>query len=339
MAYGLVMGVRNWLYDRGILSSHHLGTHTISVGNITTGGTGKTPLVGLIASELMARGEKVCILTRGYGRKEPGKRILVSDGENILVDAKIGGDEPVELAKKLLGKAVIIADRDRVSAGRWAKENFDVSVFILDDGFQHRRVKRDLDILCIDATKPYGDGRIFPAGSLRESLRGLSRADVIVLTRTNLVSSEKADAIKIGLRNINSDAPIFGLETHMHKITKLEDFLAGRLTPDDDEDHQAVESAFVFCGLGNPESFVTILKNEGFNVVGHRNYGDHRSYRQSDAFDLGSAAQDSGARSFLTTAKDAVKLEKIRFDLPVFVVESTPKINDMDAFVRMIISS
>ncbi|QYO68250.1 tetraacyldisaccharide 4'-kinase [Leptolyngbya sp. 7M] len=186
---------------------------------------------------------------------------------------------------------------------------------------------------------PYGDGRIFPAGSLRESLRGLSRANAIVLTRMNLVSREKVDAIKTGLRNMNSDAPIFELETHLHKITKLEDFLADRLTPDNDEDRQAVTSAFVFCGLGNPESFLTMLKEEGFNVVGHRNYGDHKAYRQSDAIDLGSNAQDSGARFLLTTAKDAVKLEKIRFDLPVFVVETTPKINEMDAFVRIITPS
>ncbi len=337
--YGRVMELRNRLYDRGAFKSHGLGARTISVGNLTTGGTGKTPLVAFIAKTLVEHGEQVCILTRGYGRREPRKRVLVSDGEQVLVDAAAGGDEPVELARKLNGRAVIIADRDRVSAGRWAKGKFGVSVFILDDGFQHRRAKRDLDIVCIDATRPCGNGRILPAGSLRESFKSLSRADAIVLTRTNLVTDEEAVAITKRLRNRNSDAPIFELETGVGEVTKLEDFLAGRVTPDNDKDRQTVASAFVFCGLGNPESFVMMLKSEGLKMAGHRFFGDHKAYQLADVEDLGSAAAKSGARSFLTTAKDAVKLKEMKFDLPVFVVEIDPRINDEAGFVQMITSS
>ena len=193
--YGLGADLRNSLYDRGILKTHSLGARTISIGNITTGGTGKTPLVAHVASILSVNGEKVCILTRGYGRDNPGDRVLVSDGTNILVDARTGGDEPVELGRKLLGKAIVVADADRVSAARWAKEEFGITAFVLDDGFQHRRVKRDLDIVCIDATNPFGRGMMLPAGALREPLENLSRADAIVLTRANQV--ESVDAARI----------------------------------------------------------------------------------------------------------------------------------------------
>jgi tetraacyldisaccharide 4'-kinase len=121
--YGLVIALRNALYDRGMFRSYSLGARTISIGNITTGGTGKTPLVAYVADVLAEAGEKVCILTRGYGRSNPRERVLVSDGTNVLVDARTGGDEPVELARKLIGKAIVVADADRVSAAAWAKKS------------------------------------------------------------------------------------------------------------------------------------------------------------------------------------------------------------------------
>src|SRR5688572_13091897 len=165
--YGSIADLRNRLYDRDLFKSHSLGARTISIGNITTGGTGKTPLVGYVAEILADAGEKVCILTRGYGRTGSG-RVLVSDGTEVLADAATGGDEPVELARRLSGKAIVISDADRVSAATWAKEEYGVTAFVLDDGFQHRRVKRDLDIVCLDATDPDGGGLVLPAGKLRE---------------------------------------------------------------------------------------------------------------------------------------------------------------------------
>jgi tetraacyldisaccharide-1-P 4'-kinase len=186
--YGRIMQLRNALYDRGTLPSYDTGAKTISVGNITTGGTGKTPLVAYIANLLAENGENVCVLTRGYSRRNEGERVLVSDGEKVLADPEMGGDEPVELAKKLLGKAVVIADADRVSAASWAKANFGITVFVLDDAFQHRRAKRHLDVVCIDATNPFGGGRILPLGSLRERLSSIARADAIVITRSDALN-------------------------------------------------------------------------------------------------------------------------------------------------------
>lgn len=171
--YGKIANIRNTLYDRGTFRSYDLGAKTISIGNITAGGTGKTPLVIHVSDILADAGEKVCILTRGYGRASSG-RVLVSDGEQVLVDARTGGDEPVEIARRLIGKAIVVSDADRISAATWAKEEFGITAFVLDDGFQHRHAKRDLDIVCIDATNPFGNGRILPAGRLREPLENLS---------------------------------------------------------------------------------------------------------------------------------------------------------------------
>ncbi len=184
--YGTIIEARNSLYEKGVFKSFSLGVPVISIGNITVGGTGKTPLVAFVAEILAEKGEKVCIISRGYGRKNPKKRVLVSDGENILADARQSGDEPFELAQRLLGKAIVVADANRVSAGNWAREKFGITAFVLDDAFQHRKVKRDLDIVTIDATNPFGNKKMLPSGILREPLKNLKRADAIVITRANL---------------------------------------------------------------------------------------------------------------------------------------------------------
>lgn len=334
--YGRIMDARNALYDRGWLKSYPLGARTISVGNLTTGGTGKTPLVALIAEMLIENGEKVCILTRGYGRENPRSRVLVADGKNVLVDAVTGGDEPVELAHKLGAKAIIVADPDRVAAAKWARENFPVTTFILDDGFQHRRAKRDLDIVCIDATNPCGNGRILPAGTLRESFKGLRRADAIVATRTNLV--ESTDSLVQRLRKRNGQVPIFGAETRIAEITKLSDFTAAKNTEDDDEDRQHVADAFAFCALGNPEGFFALLKNERFHLSGVQSYPDHHFYSQKDVEAIESTAVRCGSRALITTGKDARKLEDLRFTMHCFVAEMAMEINDPTTFRKLISS-
>ncbi|HYJ47792.1 MAG TPA: tetraacyldisaccharide 4'-kinase, partial [Pyrinomonadaceae bacterium] len=170
--------LRRALYKRGALRVQKVGAPIISVGNITTGGTGKTPLVEWVARAVAADGRRPCILTRGYGRDNAKRQVIVSDGERILSDAREGGDEPLQLAETLLGVAAVISDADRAAAARFALENLGSEVFILDDGFQHLRVERDLDLVAVDATNPWGGGHLLPRGRLREPLRELARADL-----------------------------------------------------------------------------------------------------------------------------------------------------------------
>lgn len=327
--YGRMMDWRNRLYDRGTFKSYDLGARTISVGNLTTGGTGKTPLVALIAKLLINDGETVCILSRGYGRANPKSRVLVSDGENILVDAEAGGDEPVELAMKLDGKAIIVADPNRVEAAKWARDKFRITVFILDDGFQHRRARRDLDIVCIDATDPCGNGRILPAGNLRESFRGLKRADAIVITRSNLV--ESTAALDDRLRKRNSRAPIFYAKTDIQHVVPLEEFQM-RAT----NTQKKPVSAFVFTALGNGDNFIRSLDQYGIEIHGQVTFRDHHRFSQKDIREVELKANAHGAAALVTTAKDAVKLIGLRFSLPCYVAVAETKIDDSSALRELI---
>jgi len=349
------MDLRNALYDRGIFKSYSLGVRTISIGNLTTGGTGKTPLVALVAQILAKKGEKVCVLTRGYGRANSKGRVLVSDGERVLADAATGGDEPVELAEKLLGKAVVVADVDRVGAAKWAKEKFEVTMFLLDDGFQHRRVRRDLDIVCVDATQ--GLNGMLPAGRLRERAENLQRADVVVITRADLV--ESIEHLRSQISNYAPSASVFSAENAISNITPLEEYhsksdtkpnrdldqawakLRGEGQPDDPDNERRV---LAFCALGNPENFFLLLvgkfdEMEEFDLSVVKAFPDHHSYNQHDIDDLQKQARELRIDAFVTTAKDAVKLRDLKFEIPCYVVEIVPRIDDEAGFHEIIISS
>ncbi len=331
--YGRVTDVRNRLYDRGTFRSIYLGARTISVGNLTTGGTGKTPLVALTAEMLADHGEIVCILTRGYGRKNPGHRVLVSDSRIVFVDAATGGDEPVELARRLIGKAIVVADADRAAAGVWAKEQFGVTVFILDDGFQHRRVKRDLDIVCIDATSPCGNGRILPAGPLRESFKSLDRADAIVITRSDLV--EDLTSIEQRLRKRNESAPIFCAEAKFIGFGRLESFFESNSATQ----NEPPSKPFVFTAIGNPDNFLITLEKAGFSSVGQKRFRDHFVYDAAAVAQIDQAARTAGAASLITTAKDAVKLANAKFEIPCYVAIAETTVYNHFEFKRLITSS
>jgi tetraacyldisaccharide 4'-kinase len=353
--YGKITDFRNQLYEKDVLKSFSLGAKTVSVGNLTVGGTGKTPLVAFIAEILAESGEKVCILTRGYGRENPGKRVLVSDGEKVSADVKRAGDEPFELAGKLSGKAIVVADANRVSAARWAREKFGVTVFILDDAFQHRRAKRDLDIVCIDATAPFGNFKILPAGILRESLKNLKRADLIVVSRANLI--EDSEDLKMKIREYNSVCPIFVSENRISNLIDIREFNAKaqrrrgaeketELQTNADEKEflfdkenlglgtwdLGLRKALAFCGLGNPNNFYEQLRREQFNLIAAETFPDHHFYRQSDIEKLDIKTKETGAEILLTTAKDAVKLKDLQFNTPCYVVETELRFEDEKSF-------
>jgi tetraacyldisaccharide 4'-kinase len=313
--YGKIANLRNALYEKGVFKSSSLGAPTISIGNITVGGTGKTPLVAFVAEILAKKGEKVCILTRGYGRENPRKRVLVSDGETILADVKTAGDEPFELAQKLLGKAIVLADANRVAAANWAREKFGITAFVLDDAFQHQRAKRDLDIVVIDAMNPFGSGKVF----LREPLENLKRADLIVITRANL--AKNLSDLKSQILKYNSDCPIFTAENKISNLIELSEFPAQTQSSTDNR-QLTTNNCLAFCALGNPGNFFEQLKREDFDLVATQKFPDHHFYTQKDIRNLEEKAEQSGAKILLTTAKDAVKLKDLQFNLPCYVTES-----------------
>lgn len=338
--YEAVVDARNALYEKGMLKSFSLGVKTVSVGNITVGGTGKTPLVRLVAEILAARGERVCVLTRGYGRENAKKRVLVSDGERVLANVREAGDEPFELAGKLLGQAMIVADADRVAAGTWARGEFGVTAFVLDDAFQHRRVRRDSDIVCVDATNPFGGGRLLPGGILREPLRNLKRADAIVVTRANL--AEDISNLESQISKYNSRCPIFVTRNKVSNLVELEKFLAANTQSIEittDRRPPTADRCLAFCALGNPENFFAQLRRENYRLTATRAFPDHHFYTANDIEKLSNKARQNGAEVLLTTAKDAVKLKDLKIDLPCFVVESEMVFDEENEFRKWILEA
>ena len=313
--YGAAARMRRALYASNVFRVHRIDAPVISVGNLTTGGTGKTPTVEWLARAIAHESKRVCILTRGHGRKAADRRVIVSDGESIRAGASSAGDEPVLLAENLLGQAAVISDADRVSAANWARENFATEVFILDDGFQYLRLARDLNILIIDATNPWGGG-LLPGGRLREPLNGMKRADCIVITHAN--QAKEIESIERRIGQFVGDRAVFKSSI---KTKRLRPMQAGRVEEATGWQTTTPEPVAAFCGIGNPQSFFTHLNSDGHSLCYSRVFSDHHRYRQAEVDEVIREARKKGAKALLTTAKDAVKLRSLRFDLPCYVVE------------------
>ncbi len=324
--YRFLMNRRNGLYERGAFRSHRIDAPVISVGNLTMGGTGKTPLVLWMAEALVAQGLRVCVLTRGYRRKSRG-RIVVSDGMTINATIDEAGDEAMMLAAALDRRAAVICDGDRLAGARWAIEKLQSNVILLDDGFQHRHIARDLDIVAIDATNPWGNGHLLPAGILREPATGLDRADCFVITRAH--NPAQVGELRKRLSGINAAAPIYAATTRTAGIRPLRDEEPLRF-------ETSGKAVAAFCAIGNPESFFSLLSSEGVQVVYQRAFRDHHRFDQSDIASVEAAARDSGAEALMTTAKDAVKLLDLDFNLPCYVFEIAIDINPVDEFRNLI---
>jgi tetraacyldisaccharide 4'-kinase len=339
--YGLLMRARLALYRSGALRVQKIDAPVISVGNITTGGTGKTPLVEWLALMLAREHLRPCILTRGYGRTDAGARVLVSDGERVLAEAFEGGDEPRLLAEKLRGVAAVLSDADRVAAARWALENLRSNLFILDDGFQHLRIARDMNILTVDATNPWGGRRLLPHGRLREPLRELRRADCCVITRTEQAAD--VDSLREEISRLTNGRPVFLSQTRTKGLRPV----ASMALNESDETSRGSLSSIdslpqsfaAFCALGNPQAFFKHLRADGLTLMHTRAFPDHHVYTQSDIEQLEHEARAIGARVLLTTAKDSVKLRTLDFHLPCYAVEIELEFDDEAAFRQLILKA
>lgn len=319
--YSAVTRTRVSLYQRGTFRTTKLDRPVISVGNMTVGGTGKTPLVELVSKIIAGTGKKVCILTRGYGRQHPERQVIVSDGQAILATPAESGDEPYLLANNLLGLAAVICSADRISAAHDAIEVFGTECFVLDDGFQHLRLARDLNIVTIDATNPWGSGQrsgeLLPYGRLREPLSGLRRAHCVVLTRCD--QADDLEPLREQILNLIPNRPLF---TSTMKPTRSP-LINGRVA--------------AFCAVGNPQSFFAQLKTAGYDLAVEKVFRDHHLYTQNDINNLTDEATRAGATHLLTTAKDAVKLRALNFSLPYSVFEIAIALKDEEVFRSLVL--
>lgn len=297
-AYSIVVSLRNRRYDADPSRVTRLPVPVISVGNITAGGTGKTPLVIELVRRLQDRGRCPAVVSRGY-KAQPNQT-----ADELL------------LVRRRAGDAVTIADPDRVAGGRKAIRQ-GADTIVLDDAFQHRRIHRDLNIVVIDAMCPFGHGHVLPRGLLREPLSGLSRADLVVLSRTDAVSAHRIEAIVDRLRRYNADAPILRSRHQPTHLAMLDDSRA---------DVETLRNQQVVCvaGIGNPNAFVRTVEQLGATPVHRLFLPDHASYGHAVHESLiASAKRHPEATYLVTTEKDLVKLEPERwasFPLPIVAV-------------------
>lgn len=333
MLYGAVVRTRQRLYRSGFLKTENVGAPVISVGNITAGGTGKTPLVEWVARAAAGEGRRACVLTRGYGRADERRRVVASDGERVLADVRECGDEPRLLAERLIGAASVVCDRDRVAAARWARETLGADAFVLDDGFQHLRIARDLDIVTLDATAPWGGGRLLPRGRLREPPAALARAGCVVITRAELA---------VDLENLRAEAVRLSLGRATVISSRVRTRALSPLNPPSDSPNAELEGrgvggpAAAFCAVGNPRAFFEHLRRDGLELRHARAFPDHHAFTQKDVEELAREAARRGARALLTTAKDAVKLRGFDFPLPCYVVETELEFDDEGRLLGLI---
>jgi len=275
--YNLIIFLRYFFYRIGIFKIRKLPCTVISIGNITTGGTGKTPLVRLLATAWREGGLKVLIISRGY--KSKGKETkIIFDGKELLVTSEEAGDEALMLSQVLPGVA-IITGVDRYSAGRLALAEFQPDLILLDDAFQHWQLARDKDLVLIDATNPFGFGHLLPRGLLREPLTALKRADLFLITRVNAVEKEKLAEIVGVLRRYNDKAPIFMARYENKALRLYEEKGESRIL---EADYLRGKKLLAFSGIGNPASFEQSLEECGAEVIHHFIYPDHYQYTDRD---------------------------------------------------------
>jgi tetraacyldisaccharide 4'-kinase len=296
-AYGAGVTLRNFLFDNGVFTIHRIDTPVISVGNITTGGTGKTPLVEHLATLLITMGLTPAFLSRGYGRTTRGT-LVVSDGRVIAGTPERAGDEPVQIARKFPRCAVVVDER-RARGARLIENTFHPDVILLDDGFQHRALHRDLDIVILDEEPDASGMHLLPAGNRREPMGSLRRAGLVVVNRRGGPTvpppvgspGTPAGRIVMNLRLKRLVDASTGVEVPIGTIRESE--------------------CVAFCGIGNPGAFQRTLRENGISPAAFLSFGDHHRFVDEDLGRIDEMSDIHGARYILTTEKDAVRLDRV----------------------------
>lgn len=345
--YGGGVALRHALYEKGIFRHHTLGCQVISIGNLTVGGTGKTPVAEIFARSLAAAGRRVAILSRGYKKVEHGfwKKLLdritgrerrrlprvVSDGKQLLLDSAMSGDEPYMLASNLPNVAVLV-DKDRVKSGRFSIGKLKCDTLLLDDGFQYRALKHRMDIVLVDSTNPFSNGFMLPRGLLREPISNIKRADFIFITKSTGADNEQ---LRRQLRSMNPTAEI---SECAHKTKHLENVYTGEKKPLDFLDGRAGAAV---CGIASPAGFEQELVRLGAHLVYTKRFADHHRYTQQEVINIINRSRMENAELVVTTEKDAVRFPKIdRVDVPVYFlrveIELLSGVEDFNACISRI---
>jgi len=319
LAYGGAVRLRNVLYDGGLLGVKRLPRPVVSVGNVTAGGTGKTPMVIFLTKLLRERGCRPAVLSRGYKGKGEGRVGVVSDGNHITASPAEAGDEPFLIASST--GAIVLTGADRFATGLHAVERLGADILVLDDAFQHRRLFRDVDILLLDADKPFGNRCLLPRGPMREPVNGLKRADIIVLTGSGENSGKSP--VEEELRAKYSGIPVFRAVRQPKEIVPLSGGFFPPMQANPPESFpsspQKREPGFppdtlhgrrvcAFAGIANPDSFRKTLASLGAEIAAFLAFPDHHRYRVEDIEAVRKAAEKGKCEIILTTEKDGVKL-------------------------------
>lgn len=300
--YALGSRLVPWFYRRGYLKRKVLPGFVVSIGNLTAGGTGKTPAVVMLAEWAQRKGYRVAVLSRGYGGTYTDKVLEVSDGSRIHADPREAGDEPCLLSRKLSGVPLILSKK-RFFAGMYAHEKFESDFFILDDGFQHLELKRNLDLVLIDFANPFGNGHCLPWGPLREPFSQLARADVFILTRAK--GHDRHDKIKDTLKKGFPSTPVF-YSDHLPS-----QFVFPYTNENFPPDFIKGKAVLGFAGIARPELFRNTLIGLGADVVHFRGYKDHYPFSHEDIQALIRMKEKVGAQYLLTTEKDWMRIASL----------------------------
>ncbi len=312
--YKIGINIKNFLYEIKIFKERKVAAKVICIGNLTTGGVGKTPIVIEIANQL-SQNNKVCVISRGYKGKLSSKNInVIKDYEKILIDDPyLSGDEPNLIAKNI-PNSMLITSANRVAAANYAIEKYGAEIIILDDGFTNRKLKKDLQILLFDTEKMVGNGKLLPAGPLREPMKEIKRGDKILL--------------------VNKNAKEFELTENIIKFFNYKPIEVCNVVPDiyinpntEEKISKKQKNVYAFCAIGQPDSFYNFLKKD-FNVLGVSTYSDHHKYTEADLKELEQNALSRGADAIITTEKDYVKISEYNFSkIPLFVLKLKNELN------------
>jgi tetraacyldisaccharide 4'-kinase len=316
--YGMVMKLRASLYQRGVLRSSRIDVPVVSVGNLTMGGSGKTPLVIYLAGFLREQGYKPAIVSRGYRGNARAAVNIVSDGDSVLMSVEQAGDEPTMMARRLQG-VVVATGKNRARVCRELVSTFECDIILLDDGFQHLGVERDVDLVLFDVTHFAGNSRVFPGGELREPISALKRSTAFVITGVIENNRERADKCCELLLERFPDKQVFFTTPCYTKYRRYqigEDSIdSSNVSPPDFPD-----KLFGFSGIAQAEKFYQMLDHYGLKLAGRKIFRDHHLYRRTDIDDLVRRAEEVRAQGFLTTEKDMTKLSvRHQSPLPFYV--------------------